>query len=645
MAGPAKQFSEGFETAKLGAADAIPTDFLSAYYAFQTGELSLAELRWELANALYDNVESPWPILEFLEAALSSGELEESVYKQLVDDVNQIPTNTAPLAVPKTADNATPPAGNPEENEQRDLLNQEIGPGALLAGRFELKGRAHGGRMGDVFKAIDHRQRAAGLVDSTVAVKLLSEELRGSPEALHALDQEALRAQRLAHPNIVNVFDLEHDGDTHFITMEWLDGEPLAIYLDRNRACPIPAQEVFEILDGVASGLEYAHKQGLVHGDIKPGNIFLSEEGGPKIMDFGVARVIASTYEPDVDDLQAVTRVYASCEMLEGEAPTVADDIFAFAAVAYRMLDGRRPFGSRSALDAEFARLEPSRPAGLNRRQWRALRAALSYRRENRPESVAALMSELRMERRQPTGSASWLGWATAAGIAAVLGLGAAWQWDRLQPGSTSSPANIPLIIEVPGSGPEASPAIDREQDSPLESSDEPVPTLTQANATVAEDTPVVTVSTPDTQGDTEAVSLVIQLDPAADEGAEEAAPPTTPHTSGFQTGRLTVREGDTFVRLRVNNPTPGRTTTLRVAIEPGTALSGEDFLAPVEELLVFEPDQRAYDILLPLVADSRQEHVEEFVVRLAADTTELPLDRSEVVVVIVDDDGLSSTG
>ena len=112
---------------------------------------------------------------------------------------------------------------------------------------------------------------------------------------------------------------------------------------------------------------------------------------------------------------------------------------------------------------------------------------------------------------------------------------------------------------------------------------------------------------------------------------------------SGFDSGKVTVSEGDSFVRLTVNNPAFGNKASLRVAIEPGSAVSGQDFLAPLDELLVFQPEDKAHDILLPLVADSIQEQIEEFTVRLAGDQRELEIDRQEVVVVIIDDDGPES--
>lgn len=255
-----------------------------------------------------------------------------------------------------------------------------------LRGRYLIQKRVAVGGVGVLYRALDRRRADLGQEGGTVAVKMLSKQLRRSPEALRSLQCEVRNARRLDHPNIRRVYELEKCSSGHFISMEWLEGESLAIRLDRTGCRAMPSPAAYSILSGIAAGLTHAHERGIVHGDVKPGNVFVTTEGRAKLLDFGQAYAFGAA--PGAAAGPAISPAYASCELHEGARPECSDDIFALAVMAYRMLAGARPFGRYSPPKAEAAGIRVLRPAGLDERQWRSLQSGLAWRRENRPPSV-----------------------------------------------------------------------------------------------------------------------------------------------------------------------------------------------------------------------------------------------------------------
>ncbi|NND37251.1 MAG: serine/threonine protein kinase [Gammaproteobacteria bacterium] len=255
-----------------------------------------------------------------------------------------------------------------------------------LRGRFLIQKRVAVGGVGILYRALDRRREELGYDNAMVAIKMLGEQLRRSPEALRSLQCEVRNARRLDHPNIRKVFELDRCRAGYFITMEWLEGESLAIRLDRTGSRAMPAPAAFAILAEIAAGLMHAHERGIVHGDMKPGNVFVTTEGRVKLLDFGQAYSFGAT--PGLPAGPAISPAYASCELHEGARPEFSDDIFALAVMAYRMLAGARPFGRYSPPKAEEAGIRVLRPAGLDERQWRMLQRGLAWRREDRPLSV-----------------------------------------------------------------------------------------------------------------------------------------------------------------------------------------------------------------------------------------------------------------
>jgi hypothetical protein len=271
--------------------------------------------------------------------------------------------------------------------------------GSVLRDRFLLQERVAGGSMGVVYKALDRRLAEAGTANPYVAVKVLSPELAENGQALRALQQEAAKGRCLSHPNIVRFLDLDRDEDMYFIVMEWLEGRTLADILDSPATAKLSKQQAFEIVEQIGKALEYAHRCGIVHADVKPGNVMIMPNGDAKLFDFGVARV----RQKQVEDRQAIdpgvlgllTPAYSSMQVLTGEDPTPSDDVFSLACLLYRLLAGYRVFGPRNAAEAAADGMKPQCPQGLGDARWRVLKKALAYSRVARFDSMSDFIAAL----------------------------------------------------------------------------------------------------------------------------------------------------------------------------------------------------------------------------------------------------------
>lgn len=285
-----------------------------------------------------------------------------------------------------------------------------VGVGSVLQGRFKLEKEIGRGGMGIVYRAQDENMVRARDRDPYVALKVLNDELRRHPEALVILQREARRARQLAHPNIVTVYDFHIDGATVFMTMEYVDALDLRGYIRSKAKAGMPLSQARPIINGMAAALGYAHEQGVIHSDFKPGNVMMTSAGVPKVFDFGIAR--AGRAKPgaagadeaqrevtqfDAATLGALTLAYASLEMIEGGDPEPNDDLYALGCIAYELLTGRHPFNKKSAEEALHAGLKPERPPSLTNRQWKTLAAAIALRRRDRLKAASELVEGLRL--------------------------------------------------------------------------------------------------------------------------------------------------------------------------------------------------------------------------------------------------------
>jgi serine/threonine protein kinase len=302
-------------------------------------------------------------------------------------------------------------------------------PGSIIRERFVLVEELGRGGMGVVYKAFDRSR--GDMKDRYVAIKVLNEEFKRHPMAVRALQREARKAQKLAHPNIVAVHDFDHDGGNVYMVMEYLCGRSLDQVMKEDGQGGIPPEPALKIIGCLASALSYAHTQEIVHCDFKPSNAFLCQDGKVKVLDFGIARATPTLKEKDdttlfdAGQLGAISPAYASFELLQREKPDVRDDIYSFSCVAYELLTGLHPFQRLDAVKAFQMGLKPRPVRRLSRGQWRALKQGLAFRGADRQPSIDVLARELTLPQKR---TKLWLTLGSAATIAVAAGV-VAWQW------------------------------------------------------------------------------------------------------------------------------------------------------------------------------------------------------------------------
>lgn len=344
-------------------------------------------------------------------------------------------TAPAPGSVPLPSRPATAAPTAPTLPETAtSVIEQPLEPGSIINNRFVLEQRVGEGGMGVVFKARDIRKEEAQDRNPYVAIKFLSPDFRRHPEALVALQRETRRAQVLAHPNVVTVYDFDRDGTLIYMTMEYLEGEPLDRYIARHPQ-GIRFKEAWPIIEGCSRALAYAHEQDVIHADFKPGNVFVVGERRVKVLDFGIARAMhvhgveGQGTRFDAGSLGGLTPAYASPEMFLGDQPDPRDDVYALACVSYELLTGRHPFNGVSAVKAAHDGLQVKRTPGMGRRQHRALVRGLAFRQSDRSPSVEAFLDEIAgpLGARGRAARQLILSTAGTAVLVASIGLGAWW--------------------------------------------------------------------------------------------------------------------------------------------------------------------------------------------------------------------------
>jgi serine/threonine-protein kinase len=220
--------------------------------------------------------------------------------------------------------------------------------GTILNGRYELVEPIGDGGMATIWRARDAR------LGREVAVKLMRPEYGRDPDFVVRFRQEAQSAARLADPTIVAVFDAGESAEGPFIVMELVAGEDLASLLRRNG--PLQPRQAARIAAEVAKALQAAHAQGIVHRDVKPGNILISRDGRVRVTDFGIARALAEA-QLTLPGTTLGSVHYFSPEQAQGEQATPASDIYSLGIVLFEMLTGRRPWEGDSAASVAMARI------------------------------------------------------------------------------------------------------------------------------------------------------------------------------------------------------------------------------------------------------------------------------------------------
>lgn len=264
----------------------------------------------------------------------------------------------------------------------------------VLIGRYELGDRIGTGGMATVRRAFDRR------LERWVAVKLLAEHLADDPQFIQRFQREAKSAARLVHPNIVQVFDYGFDPESgrYYIVMEYVQGRSGAELLKEHGRLSVEA--TMHLADGACRALAHAHRHGVIHRDVKPGNIMLADDGQVKLADFGIAWAGDSL---TVTQHGAVlgTVAYLAPEQATGGKATPQADVYGLGVVIFQLMTGRLPFAGQTLPELVLAQQE-QRPPSLDRlvtgvppRVAAAVAQALSYDPADRPASAAELRAAL----------------------------------------------------------------------------------------------------------------------------------------------------------------------------------------------------------------------------------------------------------
>ncbi|TAJ48326.1 MAG: serine/threonine protein kinase [Herbiconiux sp.] len=281
--------------------------------------------------------------------------------------------------------------------------------GVTFGGRYELSNRIAIGGMGEVWQATDL------VIGRTVAIKILKDEYLGDPGFLERFRAEARHAALVNHEGIANVFDYGEEEGSAYLVMELVPGEALSTILEREHV--LSTDRVLDIVAQTALALQAAHAAGLVHRDIKPGNLLITPDGRVKITDFGIARIADQVPLTATGQVMGTVQ-YLSPEQASGQAASPTTDIYSLGIVAYECLAGKRPFTGESQVAIAMAQINetpPDLPTTVAEPVRNLVLSCIAKKPEDRPSSTANLARAAMALRRGDIASA-------AAAVPAVLG-------------------------------------------------------------------------------------------------------------------------------------------------------------------------------------------------------------------------------
>ena len=284
--------------------------------------------------------------------------------------------------------------------------------GLTFGGRYELQSRIAIGGMGEVWQATDL------VIGRTVAIKILKDEYLGDPGFLERFRAEARHAALVNHEGIANVFDYGEEDGSAFLVMELVPGEALSTILEREHT--LSTDKTLDIVAQTAAALHAAHAAGLVHRDIKPGNLLITPDGRVKITDFGIARIADQVPLTATGQVMGTVQ-YLSPEQASGHPASPSTDIYSLGIVAYECLAGRRPFTGESQVAIAMAQINetpPPLPVTVAEPVRNLVFSCIAKNPQDRPASAAHLSRAAQALRRGDVAAA-------AAAVPAVLGAAA----------------------------------------------------------------------------------------------------------------------------------------------------------------------------------------------------------------------------
>ena len=473
-----------------------------------------------------------------------------------------------------------------------------IAVGQVLRDRYVLRERLGTGGKGSVFKALDRFRATLPETQQYVALKILHAGGNCSEQTLANLRLDFHCGQLLSHRNIVNVYELDRDGDFVFFTMELLDGEPLNKVIERLHLAAMRRSQAWQLIQQLGAGLAHAHDRGVVHGDLKPRNIFITREGELRILNFGAAHGFAAAKsQSEHADYAPIsgTPAYASCEQLEGRRAEPSDDLYALACICYELLAGTHPFGSRPATLARDYCVSVVRPQGLTGRRWRTLQKGLSWHRAGRSISVRLWMHRLIKERvrkhsvtplqelTQLNRVQSKMKWRAAA-VFLVASLATAAVLAQLR--STAAPKTIDLPSAVP-------PVAVGQYLISAQSNEGPEDNVVATQASILE-TKDTADRAPQAKASARALPLTISVEPSQ------------------------VRLDDHFAEIRLHRNLLQKDTPFTWWTEPATAKPGVDYVPEAVAIQTFPSGYRGTRLYVRLLPHSLRSQRSYFYIAIA---------------------------
>ena len=551
---------------------------------------------------------------------------------------------------------------------------------ALVGGRYRLGAALRQGRLGDVFAAEDQTGTDLG-IERRVALQLIDPTVIVGSTRAAELSRCCAALRAAPHPNVAKVLNFGREGRTFFVVMELLDGLSLRAILDEAAPEALSEDEVLPIVAGVGEAIGYLHAKEIVHGSLRPTNVFVTLDHAVKVLDvpFTHLKRTAPYYVEDTDDA-------------EPDAPDPRDDVYGLACLTYELLSGRHPFNANSPLDAHRAGLTPAPIDGLQPHQWAALERALALRRHERTHQVAEFVAafgaagatrlgsppaildgdtspatpsreitdeapalpaaELAPELRRPAASSAVeqvdlrdapstdvaipkpsrrIGWAitvlvlivAAVGTPLVVQESSAPHLDSRAAGASADPSSAKASQDRrPDTRPTAGPGASNDAlPGASRSPGAPTASAPATNAAVPAPEPAPTVDSTPSSADT--------TTPRATGVTTASAPSEPPPPFSFERSVVKVSESDSAVRLTILRAANSKATSVVWWCTSETAIADEDFADLGQRVETFAADETRKTIFVPIVMDSEPEATEHFSVYLG----EYGADRSSLLV------------
>ncbi len=345
--------------------------------------------------------DATWEVISLLDQYHRLGKIESTLFQRLTSQFQSIALGAdmsgAWRAPPPSTQDETPaapamvraPASIVDLRKPRGAQEHPAGE-QLLRGRYRLGRVLQRDAVGTVYEAVDQERLDLSESNRKTAIKVVHKEISARVDSYSELRLAFEDVQSLSHPNILRVHEFDRDGDTVFFSMELLSGLPLSAVLSNRNHVPLQPAHATTIIRQVGDAIRYAHSRGVVHGDIRPQNIFITDKGDIRVLGFGAWRSIDSNPQPF-----AVTALYPGDQPLEETPADKGVDLYGIACLACVLWTGHHPYNNLSAAEARAMRAKPQRPPGLSYQKWKALRSALKSEPNRTPSDIAVWLGQV----------------------------------------------------------------------------------------------------------------------------------------------------------------------------------------------------------------------------------------------------------